>query len=429
MHDATHAVGVVQDIIGEPANRNRLARYVEPTLTVGSAIAAEPINILSGLLQSGESGQDLLELFGFEPYEESPRPSQSLGRMIEVGDKLTYSPRTPEGQAGLQSLKDAWVSVMDTLGVDEAINYLNTTIVPNLQKAFGEEAAKEIGSAVLASVPMIRRVPSLPMDKASRMQRLQEQGYDLNNPYFHASKQDIDEMKPGYDDGLVFVTPDSEFANHWLGKGKFQERQGGTGSIEQLKKQKTILRAEHDEVMKSLSEADGQRYYDEVAWPQTRQLMTEINQADSAIYPLLSKTKKPFRPDQDYEVLEELYGKEHLDSPFSSEFKTYRDAMKDGNYILYENKEVVNFLKSKGYDSMFLKESHGSGNKFTTLAVFDSKDLRSTNAQFDPNKTDSRNILASGAPVAAALLGAGALSPEEAEAGPSTKKTIRFNAP
>ena len=72
MHDATHAVGVVQDIIGEPANRNRLARYVEPTLTVGSAIAAEPINILSGLLQSGESGQDLLELFGFEPYEESP---------------------------------------------------------------------------------------------------------------------------------------------------------------------------------------------------------------------------------------------------------------------------------------------------------------------------------------------------------------------
>jgi len=161
MHDATHAVGVVQDIIGEPANRNRLARYVEPTLTVGSAIAAEPINILSGLLQSKESGQDLLELFGFEPYEESPRPSQSLGRMMEVGDKLTYSPRTPEGQAGLQSLKDAMVSVMDSLGVDEAINYLNTTIVPNLQKAFGEEAAKEIGSAVLMAVPMIRRVPGI----------------------------------------------------------------------------------------------------------------------------------------------------------------------------------------------------------------------------------------------------------------------------
>lgn len=161
MHDATHAVGVVQDIIGEPANRNRLARYVEPTLTVGSAIAAEPINILAGLLQSGESGQDLLELFGFEPYEESPRPSQSLRRMIEVGDKLTYSPRTPEGQAGLQSLKDAMVRVMDTLGVDEAINYLNTTIVPNLQKAFGEEAAKEIGSAILMSVPMVRKVPGI----------------------------------------------------------------------------------------------------------------------------------------------------------------------------------------------------------------------------------------------------------------------------
>jgi len=189
MHDFTHAVGVVQDIIGEPANRNRLARYVEPTLTVGSAIAAEPINILSGLLQSKESGQDLLELFGFEPYEESPRPSQSLRRMMEVGDKLTYSPRTPEGQAGLQSLKDAMVSVMDSLGVDEAINYLNTTIVPNLQKAFGEEAAKEIGSAVLAAVPMIRRVRSLPMDKALRMQRAQDMGFDVDQPVYHGSQE------------------------------------------------------------------------------------------------------------------------------------------------------------------------------------------------------------------------------------------------
>ena len=127
-----------------------------------------------------------------------------------------------------------------------------------------------------------------------RPQRAQDQGFDLRSPYFHASKQDIDEMKPGYNDGLVFVTPDAKFANNWLGKGKFQERQGGTGSIEELKKQKQILRAEHNKVMNPLSEADRERYYNEVAWPQTQQLIQEIDQTDQAIYPLLSKTKKPF---------------------------------------------------------------------------------------------------------------------------------------
>jgi hypothetical protein len=142
--------------------RNRL---VEPALTVGTAIAAEPVNILSGLLQLDDSGvvqgNRLLELFGLEPYEGEATPSQGLRRMEEVGERLTYSPRTPEGQAGLQSLKDAMVNVMDTLGVDEAINYFNTNVVPNLNRAFGAEATKEIGSAILMSAPFVRKVPGI----------------------------------------------------------------------------------------------------------------------------------------------------------------------------------------------------------------------------------------------------------------------------
>ena len=262
---------------------------------------------------------------------------------------------------------------------------------------------------------------------ASRLQRAQEQGFDISSPYFHASKQDIDEMQPGYDDGLVFVTPDSEFANTWLGKGRFQERQGGTGSIEGVKKQKEKLRAEANKVMGALSEADRERYYNEVYWPQLSQLTTEAGQADSAIYPLLSRTKKPYRPNKDYKVLEELFSKEHLDSKFSQDLPTLRDAYKDGNYLLYENSKVVDFLKSKGYDSMFLKENSGPDKKFTTLAVFDGQDLRSINAQFDPAKTDSRNLLASGAPVAAGLLGAAAMQPEEVEAAGFSKLLRAFH--
>ena len=48
--------------------------------------------------------------------------------------------------------------------------------------------------------------------------------------------------------------------------------------------------------------------------------------------------------------------------------------------------------------------------------VFDPSNIRSVNAQFDPAKRTSANLLASAA--GAGVLGAGALTPQEAEAGP-----------
>jgi len=146
--------------------RNRLVnRFGEPALTVGTAIASEPINILAGLLQLDDSGvvqgNRLLELFGLEPYEGPATPSQALRRMEEVAERFTYSPRSPEGQAGLQSLKDAVVKVMNAVGVDEAITSFNETVVPKLNQAFGEEATKEIGSAILMSTPFVKKVPDL----------------------------------------------------------------------------------------------------------------------------------------------------------------------------------------------------------------------------------------------------------------------------
>jgi hypothetical protein len=254
---------------------------------------------------------------------------------------------------------------------------------------------------------------------AESVKQAKEQGYDLDNVMYHASKQDIKEFVPGYSDGLVFLTPNKEFANDWLGKGKFQERQGGTGSIEGVRAESERLRKEVNDTLKSMPEDQRQQYYEEVYWPQRRKLMMEEEVADSAIYPVVTRTKKPFVPSKNVDVLEELYGKEYLDAPFGSGFPTYRDAYKDGNYLLYENKQVVDFLKSKGYDSMFLKENAGENNPFTTLAVFEPNNIRSVNAKFDPKKKDSPQILAS-APFAAGAAGLGAaavLSSEDAEAG------------
>jgi hypothetical protein len=251
------------------------------------------------------------------------------------------------------------------------------------------------------------------------VKQAKEQGYDLDNVMYHASKQDIEEFVPGYSDGLVFLTPSKEFANNWLGKGKFQERQGGTGSIEGVRAEKKRFMEEANNVLKSLPKDQRQQYFEEILNPQQQQLIKDELLADSAIYPVVTRTKKPFVPSKDVDVLEELYGKEYLDAPFGSGFPTYRDALKDGNYGLYEKKEVVDFLKSKGYDSMFLKESGGADKPFTTLAVFDPNNIRSVNAKFDPEKKDSPQILAS-APFATGITGLGAMAAlpsEEAQAG------------
>jgi hypothetical protein len=279
-----------------------------------------------------------------------------------------------------------------------------------------DEVAEVFGSAKggLGSLPAATKKA-----RAESVKQAKEQGYDLDNVMYHASKQDIKEFVPGYSDGLVFLTPNKEFANDWLGKGKFQERQGGTGSIEGVRAESERLGKEADKILKSLPEDQRQQYFEEVYWPQRRKLMMEEEVADSAIYPVVTRTKKPFVPSKNVDVLEELYGKEYLDAPFGSGFPTYRDALKDGNYLLYENKQVVDFLKSKGYDSMFLKENAGENNPFTTLAVFEPNNIRSVNAEFDPEKKDSPQILAS-APFAAGAAGLGAaavLSSEDAEAG------------
>ena len=240
------------------------------------------------------------------------------------------------------------------------------------------------------------------------LKQAKEQGYDLDNVMYHASKQDIDEFVPGYDDGLVFLTPSKEFANNWLGKGRFKERQGGTGAIEGVKAEIKQLRKEADEIMESLPDDQASQYYREVFDPKMKQLLREEREADSAIYPVVTKAKKPFVPSKDFGVLEELFGEDRFNAPFGSGFPTYKDALKDGNYLLYENKEVVDFLKAKGFDSMFLKESSGADEPFTTLAVFEPSDIRSVNAKFDPKKKGSPKILAS-APFAAGLGAMGAM--------------------
>ena len=346
------------------------------------------------------------------------------------------------------ALQDGGMAVIQTRSAS-AVNELkkSKTAIPqdesgafvtsrgSYQKGFTRPELQEYVQGVLGDGFGVEIVPAKDISagsavkvvKLGRFDRANAQGFDMTpeGRLYHASKQDIPYMKPGYGDGLVFTTPDPEFANQWLGKGMYRHRDSG-GSIDGLLDEKARFDKEANEKLNSLPESERDQYYQDVIWPKQRQLLIDIDNADSTVYPLVTRTKNPFRPDQDYEVLAELFGKKELDTPVSARpsesggYDTLRDVLKDGSYVLYEDKKVVDFLKSKGYDSMFLKENAGKDNPFTTLAVFDGGDLRSPSAQFkDPS---SRNLLAGGtsAAVGTGLLGAS----EESDAsilGPLSK--------
>ena len=160
-----------------PRGSNRLAGVVEPAMTAGSTVLAEIPAYVAGMAELNESGL----------------PSEGVRRAEEVSEMLTYNPRTMEGKAGLQSLTNGVMKVMDALGVDEAVNYLNNTVVPRIQKTFGETAAREIGSSVMMSLPFVRKVPGLKMDQASRMQRAEDLGFD-DEELFIGSTYDIEDL-------------------------------------------------------------------------------------------------------------------------------------------------------------------------------------------------------------------------------------------
>ena len=160
-----------------PRGSNRLAGVVEPAMTAGSNILAEIPAYAAGMAELNKTGL----------------PSEGVRRAEEVSERLTYNPRTMEGQAGLQSLTNGVMKVMDALGVDEAVNYLNNTVVPRIQETFGEDAAREIGSSVMMAIPFVRKVPGLSMDQASRMQRAEDLGFD-DEELFIGSTYDIEDL-------------------------------------------------------------------------------------------------------------------------------------------------------------------------------------------------------------------------------------------
>ena len=260
---------------------------------------------------------------------------------------------------GVETAVDFLPVVGDVLGLEDA------------SRAYGQ------GDMVGASINMMGVVPiigdaGVKLSKGARS-ALRDQGF--TEGFFHASKQDIqDGFKAGYGDGMVFVTPEREFANNWVGKGKYQQRLG-------------------EENIDDMRRADRQKLWDEYEsqygsyenWPseivdeyfaKQSAIVRQYDASGGAIYPVAVKANNQFDPEENPEVIAEFLKSQGRDPNATTivSGKTDLEAYQEGNYLFYENKEMADFLKEKGYDSLWLREDTtktGLAKPFSTLAVLD----------------------------------------------------------
>jgi hypothetical protein len=216
---------------------------------------------------------------------------------------------------------------------------------------------------------------------------------------YHGSKQDITgAFKPGYDDNLAFVTKSPEFANKWIGKGKHTERTGDKAKQE-IKSADDMYRdirsrnVNYDDELERLKGDEFNAEYDRRSAIARAEAESEFGPRGSpsgihsTVYPLRVEANRTFNPETDMDVMDGFFKKNDIP-------KNLQDLYAGGNYMMYETKPVVEYLKSKGYDSMRLRES--TGDDYPTIAVFNPETTRSRFAAFDPFRKDAATAAAMG---------------------------------
>lgn len=222
-----------------------------------------------------------------------------------------------------------------------------------------------------------------------RMERARRMGFG-EEVLYHGTKQDIHQFIPGYDDGLTFVTTNPDFANQWVGQGKYRARLGAEDEIASIRKaQEETRRNLGDwERIKELTGDEWTAAYDAATEAYKRAEPVSAEDVYSAIYPVRSNVKNTFDPRKDYPVIEDFLRKRGIKRGDTSHIE--KGLHKEGNWLIYENQEVVEELKRLGYDSMWIKESSTAGAPHETLAIFDPKNIRSSiSAEYDPALSES----------------------------------------
>jgi len=392
------------DITQDPLNFNVLARESNRT-----PYTAKYNQGIAYPTQDANDIERLVREYGYEGMA-NPKASKPMAIMF---DKTPVQRRKKGGEVRMAaggSVSDAKKRLLDMIaeephmaggGVLKAIGKAQkaakaTKAVKTVERvAAPQEEALRLAQK-RAALPTSKGGLGLPA-KNTPAQRAAAMG--IKTDAYHGTKQNITgAFKPGYDDELAFVTKSPEFANKWIGKGKHTQRIGEEAKQE-LKSAEDKYRdirsrnVNYDDELERLKGKEFEDEYDRrsaLARAEAEREFGGYGRPDtihSTVYPLKVQANKTFNPETDMNVMADFFEANKIP-------QNLQDLYAGGNYMMYETKPVVEYLKNKGYDSMRLRES--TGDDYPTIAVFDPESVRSRFAAFDPFRRNAATAAAMG---------------------------------
>ena len=309
---------------------------------------------------------------------------------------------SPEARARANRYSDIASSAVDWIpGVGDAVSASDA--LADYQRGNYGQAAIGAGLTALGAVPVVGDVAAKGVKTAAKeladakLARAARQGY-ADQDFYHATKADITEFDADENKlGLTFLGTNPEFANQIVEDIGWRRRLG-TEDMEMK------------DIQNLKNRITGTDYTQSDFYRDKNYLNKEYNFTDSTIYPLRTNLQNVFDPAQEGELLSEYLwstgvdpqGYSHhwgnpIDESFEPRNLTNQEVLERGGWRDFENKEMIDFLKSKGFDSMWLRENYLTPDfkmtdPYSTLAKFDTSKIRSKFAEFDPEKLESRNI-------------------------------------
>jgi hypothetical protein len=263
--------------------------------------------------------------------------------------------------------------------------------VPPQERPFGDQKNFVVPAELMQFRPESRQTETPEFKRWSGGKRVyQPNEVNMETPprsgvfvVFHGTKEDVTTFKPKYPDGLIFTTTDPEFASAWARTRNAEGKQPRNYPVEAAEADRLL--AESKKPKPDATDEEWQKYFDS---PEYRVSRDAKSQSDANVMKLYANVEKAFDPRRDYKLVEPI-----LNTLPGYENIVPRGLHKQGNWVVYENKAVVDFLKGKGYDAMWLKESSIEGAQHETLAVFEPTQLKSATGNrgtFDPENPDIR---------------------------------------
>ncbi len=381
-----------------------------------TAAGGRSSSFLQVISKSLPSGQNLIPVYvkadkpwDYDNYEDV---KAVIKRARENGADITQSMADEIAEGNWQTIEGSSIDNAPILDAIRELGYDGMYVEEGGTKNLAVFNPNQVKSAIgnngdFGPIPSIResrvRNPQIDTPEFKRFFKNSKIVDENGDPLivYHGTKKEIDEFKAKYSDGLIFFSTNPRFASKWPvgygGKGDLREPPEGT------KKWADEIRKVEKEISPKFLKGDDTtpEQYDEFR-KEVERLTGFTSGSDFEsnagvnVIPVYISSNKPFNPEKDYKKIEPTLKKMGQGDLIGGGYH------KSGNWVVYENKTVIDALKDMGYDSIWLNENIGGPSE--TLAVFSPNQIKSAvgnTGAFDitrPSIRESRKFPAKATP-------------------------------